>query len=130
MKRLTKKLHDGTPWYNHSVEKEVTAEDMLQKLFLYEESGLDPHRVLELALAEKHNRLMIQPCAMYDRLYMVIEKMSRGSKPKPYMFIKRTKLMPSNLFRVMRDFGKTVFLTSEEACNYIDKSRKRLEGEV
>jgi len=115
MERLTKKLHDGTPWYNHTIGKPVSNEEVLERLFMYEESGLDPNRVLELAAAEHHNRLLIQPCAMYDRIYIVIEKRSLGHNPTLFRYIKRTQLMPSNFFRVVRDYGKTVFLTLEEA---------------
>lgn len=115
MERLTKKLHDGTPWYNHTVDKPVSNEEVLERLFMYEESGLDPNSVIELAAAKHHNRLLIQPCALYGAIYIVVEKLSRGQKPTLYRYIKKSKLMPSNLFRVAMDYGKTVFLTLEEA---------------
>lgn len=62
---------------------------------------------------EEQGRLMMLPCSMGSTIYMIVTKHTKDRDP--FSFIKTTELMESNVFRVCRDFGKTVFLTREEA---------------
>ena len=60
------------------------------------------------------NGMIVPPCKMGTTIYMIVEK--RASVTREYFrFIKKTKLTFLNLERVLKCFGKTVFLTREEA---------------
>ena len=54
------------------------------------------------------------PCPVGTTIYMIVEKRAKLTMPY-YKFIKESKLTYSNMERVMAGFGKTVFLTREEA---------------
>lgn len=54
------------------------------------------------------------PCKIGSKLYMLVTKRARVYM-QPFTFIKVTHLTYCNLERVLNDFGKTVFLTREEA---------------
>lgn len=64
--------------------------------------------------AEEDNRLWEAPCPMGTTLYMIVTKRPKITHPE-FSFIKTTYLTENNFFRVLREFGKTVFLTREEA---------------
>lgn len=64
--------------------------------------------------AEDDGRLWEAPCAMGTTLYMIVTKRPKTTHPE-FSFIKTTQLTENNFFRVLREFGKTVFLTKEEA---------------
>lgn len=70
-------------------------------------------RLKEYEDMEEQGRLMLLPCPMGSTIYMIVTKHTKGREP--FSFIKTTELMESNVFRVCRDYGKTVFLTREEA---------------
>lgn len=59
-------------------------------------------------------RFVELPCKMGGTLYMIVTKRSRVYTPE-FSFIKITHLTELNAFRVVRCFGKTVFLTRKEA---------------
>ena len=70
------------------------------------------------------NGVIVPPCKVGDKIYILVTKhthsfsFSNGSMQKnenQHTFIKQSCLMESNFFRAIRDFGKTVFLTREEA---------------
>ena len=72
------------------------------------------------------NGVIVPPCNVGDEIYMLVTKhsvsfdikdhvMTRCKKQHTFTFIKQTRLMESNFFRVIKDIGKTVFLTREEA---------------
>ena len=54
------------------------------------------------------------PCKMGDKLYIIVTKRPRVYCEK-FSFIKQSRLTYCNLERVLKDFGKTVFLTYEDA---------------
>ena len=101
---------------------------MHKKLSAYEDTGITPERVAELAQAERDGRLVVLPCAVGSIVYKL-----------KYSGITRTRRKTSG-FLTLRDFrwaknrnynicaveakctksdmqyiGKTVFLTREEA---------------
>ena len=59
-------------------------------------------------------RVWVAPCKMGTTLYMIVTKRHRVCDPE-FSFIKTTYLTENNFFRVLRCFGKTVFLTKAEA---------------
>ena len=80
------------------------------------------------------NGVIVPPCEVGDKIYMLVTKHTHsftysGGKMQrnenQHTFIKQTYLMESNFFKVIRAFGKTVFLTREEA----EKALQRKEGE-
>lgn len=60
------------------------------------------------------NDVIIPPVKVGDTIYMIVEKRARTTR-EYFRFIKKTKLTFLNLERVLKDWGKTVFLTKEEA---------------
>ena len=71
-------------------------------------------RLRELAEADKDGRLVVLPCKVGDTVYLIVTKRARIYTPE-FRFIKKSCLTFLNMERVLRDFGKTVFLTREEA---------------
>ena len=135
MKRLTVKRPDGR-WAIANNDNANPTEQMLKiplvidRLAAYEDTEMEPKdiKVLKaihgLSAAEivrlcnlyrdaEDGRVMVLPCPMGSTIYMIVTKHTKGREP--FSFIKTTELMESNVFRVCRDFGKTVFLTREEA---------------
>ena len=60
------------------------------------------------------NGVIVPPVKVGDTIYMIVEKRAKISR-EYFHFIKKTKLTFLNLERVLKDWGKTVFLTKEEA---------------
>lgn len=54
------------------------------------------------------------PCKIGATIYMIVEKRAKVTR-EYFRFIKKTKLTFLNLERVLETWGKTVFLTKEEA---------------
>ena len=102
-----------------------------EDLRAYEGTGLEPetiikakdaleyaygnaNRIIELAEADKAGRVVVLPCKVGDTVYLIVTKRARVYMPE-FSFVKKSRLTFSNMERVLRDFGKTVFLTREEA---------------
>lgn len=122
---------------------------LLDKLARYEDTGLTPDQIKEmceyvetrmlqwfahkygigagqmmgLAEADREGRLWEAPCKMGTTLYMVVTKRPKINWPE-FSFIKTTCLTEHNFFRVIRDFGKTVFLFREDAEEALAKLKE------
>lgn len=59
-------------------------------------------------------RIWVAPCEMGTTLHRIVTRRHRVTDPE-FSFVNTTCLKESNFFRVVRDFGKTVFLTKAEA---------------
>ena len=111
-----------------------------EDLRAYEDTGLEPetiikakdaleyaygnaNRIIELAEADKAGRVVVLPCKVGDTVYLIVTKRARVYMPE-FRFIKKSKLTFLNMERILQDFGKTVFLTREEA----GKALKTKEG--
>lgn len=79
------------------------------------------------------NGVIVPPCKMGDKIYMLVtRKTTRFDFPNGKMkkvishhtFIKETTLTKSNFFNVIESFGKTVFLTKDQA----EQKLKELSG--
>lgn len=68
-------------------------------------------------------RFVELPCKMGDTLYMIVTKRARVHTPE-FSFIKTTYLTELNAFRVVRCFGKTVFLDRKEAKKALAEMRR------
>lgn len=71
-------------------------------------------RLRELAEADKDGRVVVLPCKVGDTVYLIVTKRARIYTPE-FKFIKKSKLTFLNMERILQDFGKTAFLTREEA---------------
>lgn len=132
MERLTSRYESGIVNIPAGMMPEV-----LERLAAYEDTGLEPEDVRrlqkdwtslimtldelggmphlrELVQAEKDGRLVVLPCKVGDTVWMIVTKRPRVSMPE-FSFIKRSSLTWNNMHRILLDFGKTVFLTREEA---------------
>lgn len=76
------------------------------------------------------NGVIVPPCKIGDKIYRLVTRQTKSydySTGSPiitenqHTFIQQTYLTKSNFFKVMEDFGKTVFLTFEEAKNAKDR---------
>lgn len=71
------------------------------------------------------NGVIVPPCKVGDKIYMLVTRKTHsfvfeeGKKmlrvDNQHTFIKQTYLTRLNFFKVLDDFGKTVFLTKEQA---------------
>lgn len=57
--------------------------------------------------------VIVPPCKIGETVYIAIKKTSRHCKA--YAYVRKSKLTYKNMARVISDFGKTVFLSYEEA---------------
>lgn len=63
---------------------------------------------------EERGQLLKLPCPMGSTVYMIVRRRPKVGWPE-FSFVKTTCVTEHNLLRIIRDFGKTVFLTHEEA---------------
>ena len=137
---------DVIPGGSYCESGSCTQRKVWERLAAYEDTGLTPERcaefaradaegryivmrdtkqegvarLRELADADKDGRLVVLPCKVCDTVYLIVTKRARVYMPE-FRFIKKSKLTFLNMERILQDFGKTVFLTREEA-------EKALEG--
>lgn len=94
-----------------AIEQRDTAKEHLSELIrLVGATGADNIRVM--AEAHKEGRLLVLPCKVNDTLYRICHEFRQGN---PY--IRTVTFNRNNFCRIVLDgeFGKTVFLTREEA---------------
>ena len=85
--------------------------------------GTSIPRLRELGKADRERRLWEAPCKMGTTLYMIVTKRPKLNWPE-FSFIKTTELTEHNFFRVIRDFGKTVFLYRQDAEDALAKIKE------
>ena len=83
-----------------------------------------PHGEEYLANYLLANGVIVPPCKVGDKIYMLVTRKTTSFEypngkmkriENQHTFIKETYLTKLNFFKVLDDFGKTVFLTKEEA---------------
>ena len=109
-------------------EQERTVQTMRDRLIHLIMKARSP--LISLAVAEiiadylLENGVIVPPCKIGDKVYMLVTRHTHSfefphgkmvRKDNQHTFIKKTRLTKSNFFKVIDDFGKTVFLTKEEA---------------
>ena len=100
-----------------------TAYDENQVPYMIEATGSEAVHLFNLLQAEAEGRLIVLPCKMGGVIYRAIN--SRPIKgDKPWKYIKQSRLTWNNLQETLRDFGKTVFLTREEAEAALEGGKK------
>ena len=98
--------------------------DYLQKVFMEDDDYDYFNEFLADRLLEDKD-VIVPPCKVGDKIYMLVTRKTHsfvfeeGKKmlrvDNQHTFIKETYLTKLNFFKVIDDFGKTVFLTKEEA---------------
>ena len=85
--------------------------------------GATPERLREMAEADKDGRVVVLPCKVGDTVYLIVTKRAKVYMPE-FSFVKKSRLTFLNMERVLQDFGKTVFLTREEAEKALEATEK------
>lgn len=92
------------------------------RLAEYEDTGLDPEEVERYAKAEKEGRLLVLPCKVGDMVYFRRGRDIIGDTVERIVLDGMNQVfVGAHKVFIFRDFGKTVFLTREDA-------EKALEG--
>lgn len=80
-------------------------------------------RVAEFEDAQEEGRMWVAPCPMDTQMYRIVEGAAPHTRRR-HKYIRVIYLSENNFFRVLRDFGKTVFLTLEEAQKALEGMKK------
>lgn len=135
MKKLVKRNEHG----RMCADARVSTEAIYELLAAYEGTELTPQacanykkfedeavskgvsfdRIVALMDAEHDGRIVVLPCRMGDTVWMIVTKRPKINMPE-FSFIKRSCLTWLNAERILRDFGKSVFLTREEAVRTME----------
>jgi hypothetical protein len=109
----------------------LTMKDRLIELLESTPADFDGRRNVDIIA--KHlleNGVIVPPCKVGDTVYMLVTKTTtrfdfeNGKMKKvvsQHTLIKETRLLKSNFFKVIETFGKTVFLTREEAEKALER---------
>jgi hypothetical protein len=136
--RLTKRngnsvfiLSKATGWTRSSNWSEP-AENAIQSLASYEDSGLSPEEVQELAKAKAEGRLVVLPCVVGDTIWKIKAVFSYFSKPMEdrveRIIISSNEILvccTSGTKFSVNSIGKTVFLSREAAEKAIGGETER-----
>lgn len=85
-------------------------------------TGAIPDNLQELLAADKDERIFILPVKLGTRVFRIVN--GRSSKGNNFLNVRLYYASWSNIREIKADFGKTVFLTREEA----DAAMKNMEG--
>ena len=105
---------------------------MRERLIESVKNSLNKHIGKSCLLAENiaddllENGVIVPPCKVGTTIYMIVTKRAKVTREYFY-FIKKTKLTFLNLERVLENWGKTVFLTREEAISKLQASCKQVK---
>lgn len=76
------------------------------------------------------NGVIVPPCKLGSEIYMLVTRHTKSFEwenkkmflqNNQHTFIKKTTFTKSNFFKVIEEFGKTVFLTKEDAEQKLQK---------
>ena len=105
-------VREISPEAEYAINKH--ADNIIERLDKLLHQTDDDARLRELAEADKDGRLVVLPCKVGDTVYLIVTKRAKVYMPE-FSFVKKSRLTFLNMERVLQDFGKTVFLTREEA---------------
>lgn len=94
----------------HMMPSDVTSMRMDMAIIAALFNGVDVDRMKELAQADKAGRLVVLPCKVGDTVYRIFNPPSREP-----VISAHTLMSVDYIVRWIDKFGKTVFLTREEA---------------
>jgi len=133
MNRLTRRNGAGSAIPNNGFGglTNSAGQQIINALAAYEDTGLTPEEVAELAKAKADGRLVVLPCKIGTKVYFVSQdcEMCRSlQKDEPCLFgdcpypgITETIFT----YGAIGQFGKTVFLTREEAEAALRKEQEQ-----
>jgi hypothetical protein len=118
-------------FYNYSIA--------IKQLGKYEDTGLTPEEVQEIAKAKGENRLVELPCKVGDTVFLILEtfndtfEIEESVVTRVFLTLKASYIscwidcpgICNSLEYKLSDFGKTVFLSREEA----EQALKALGGD-
>ena len=108
----------------------VQAAELRERLMAIEDilgDAYDLNNLLRMVEADKTERFLELPCRLGGTLYIIVTKRPKINMPE-FSFVKQSQLTYNNMERVLRDFGKTVFLTREEAEAALEKMKEDHNG--
>lgn len=79
-------------------------------------------RAAELVEADRDGRCVVLPCKVGDDVWLIVTKHPRVAMPE-FSFVKHSRLTWTKIERVVKEFGKTVFLTREEAQAALERMK-------
>ncbi len=88
--------------------------NLLSKAFIVSDDNYGTPNSEQVADYLLENGVIVPPVKVGDTIYMIVEKRAKITR-EYFRFIKKTKLTFLNLERVLKAWGKTVFLTKEQA---------------
>lgn len=88
---------------------------------------LNSRRDEDCPLGEMSTELHL-PVPIGGELWIVVQRKPRNWTWKGALFVRKSNLTYSNLRRVLQDFGKTVFLTEEEAVAKMEQMQEHGNG--
>lgn len=83
---------------------------------------------ISLVKGKMEGRVLVLPCQMGTAAYMVTSRWAKYAGR--FYFVKQTVLSWHNAERFMREFGKTIFFTREEAERALEAIRNEQKGET
>ena len=119
IERLTKRNSNGDVASHVDPQKRYML--FVNRLAAYEDSGLSPEEVQKMAMAKAEGRLVVLPCKVGTRVWVIGQDCDLCHDmytEEPCLFgdCEYRKVIESVFLPGMTDeFGKTVFLTREEA---------------
>ena len=141
MKRLTDRMFDGTACVDVGDDVEITGHEttrrqIITRLAAYEDA-MTLERTKELAQAEKDGRLVVLPCKVGDPVYVtygegyrlhVVDRIYVAGNQEVKVRMRNPCTMSETLRLDASNFGKTVFLTEEEAEKALTEGRDMKKG--
>lgn len=104
-----------------------------ERLKAYEDTGLTPERCAELAKADKEGRLVVLPCKVGDTVYLIYQErvieciaefINMGVFSGNRVVTCTQTDRADQYGAVFEAFGKTVFLTNEEAEQALKEAKE------
>lgn len=119
MDRLTIRDDDGAwdvPLRGEDDGAYFPSQEIFDRLAAYEDTGLEPEECAKYAQAEKEGRLLVLPCKAGDMVYFRRGRDIIGDTVERIVLDGMNQVfVGAHKVFIFRDFGKTVFLTREDA---------------
>lgn len=121
---------DGKPILPIEMLDTSYVREVLKKLAAYEDSGLSPEQVQEMAKVKAEGRLVELPCKVGDKVWILLERNDNDKTDVVESKVVRIMQTPNGMFLScwidaplientlefdISEIGKTVFLTKEAA---------------
>jgi hypothetical protein len=122
MERLTGGYEPCIPGPNGCIFDECAHNKMLNRLAAYEDTGLTPEEVAELAKAKKDGRLLVLPCKVGTPVWSTMFRKIILDDNGKFIREEPTSNWPFDT-DMISDWGECWFMTREEAEAALDKQK-------